>query len=125
MKIGREEIIALYCAIKQYMEANEEERLRNCEREVQKLIDRLQETVHFRAERTWPNQAGQPLPRAFVATQGSTPVASQLRSLLMRDEPGVFCYSENRHGVYINPMCLYEGEMDIIAERFIQIDKEL
>lgn len=125
MKIGREEIVALYCAIKRYMESDEEERLRYCEREVRKLIDRLSETVHFRAERTWPNQAGQPLPRAFVATQGPEPVASRLRSLLMKDEPGIFCYSENRHGVYINPMCLDEGEMDIIAERFIRIDKEL
>ncbi len=46
MKIGREEIVALYCAIKHYMESDEEERLRYCEREVRKLVDRLRETIH-------------------------------------------------------------------------------
>ncbi len=125
MKIGREEIIALYCAIKQYMEIDEEERLRICERDIRNLIDCLEKSAHFRAERTWPNEAGQPLPRAFVTILDENIPAERLRSLLMRDEPGIFCYPENRHGVFINPMCLYEGEMDTIIQRLLRIDREL
>ena len=67
MKIGREEMVALYAAIKQYIEADEESRLAWCEKEVAFLISALENTRHFRAKRTWPNQQDRPLPRAFVS----------------------------------------------------------
>lgn len=125
MKIGREEMVALYAAIRQYVEQDEEARLAWCEGEVALLIRTLQSSRHFSAERTWPNQAGQPLPRAFVEIRDHALTPSQLRAKLMEGEPGIFCYSENRNGVYINPMCLSEGQMQFIADRFLQIDNEL
>lgn len=125
MKIGREEIVALYSAIREYLDRDEKVREQFCEQEINNLINKVNCTRHFNAERTWPNEAKQPLPRAFVSIKDNSINASQLRSQLMKDEPGVFCYSENKNGVYINPMCLDVGEMDVIAERFISIDKSL
>lgn len=124
MKMGREEMVALYSAIRQYMEADEEERLRDCENQVACLVSHMEESRHFRARRTWPNQAGQPLPRAFVEIVDSCMKPSELRSKLMEGNPGIICYSENKNGVYVNPMCLAEGQMEIIADRLLQIDKE-
>ncbi len=125
MKIGREEMVALYAAIRQYVNADEEKRLQFCENEVAKLVDALSGCKNFSAERTWPNQAGQPLPRAFVNLKSSAVTASQLREMLLTGEPGIICYSENRNGVYINPMCLANGEMEKIIARFIDIDNQL
>ncbi len=122
MKIGREEIIALYAAIRQYVAADEEARLQWCENEVRKLIAALRETVHFSAERTWPNQAGQPLPRAFVSLKNTSLKPSELRRMLEEGSPSIICYSENRPGVYVNPMCLADGEMEQIAKRFLELD---
>lgn len=125
MKIGREEMVALYAAIEQYMEIDEEKRLAWCEDEVALLVREMKPTKHFKAERVWPNQAGQPLPRGFVEIVDRSVSASILREKLMEGNPGVVCYSENRNGVYINPMCLEEGQMQIIADRLTAIDKQL
>ena len=125
MKIGREEIVALYIAIRRYVEADEASRLQWCEQEVRKLIDAMKNAAHFSAERTWPNQAGQPLPRAFVALKNTALRPSELRKMLEEGTPSIICYSENRPGVYINPMCLADGEMEQIAERFLQLDQQL
>jgi len=125
MKIGREEMVALYAAIRQYVNADEEKRLQWCENEVAKLVSALQECKNFSAERTWPNQAGQPLPRAFVELKNSALSPARLRQMLLEGEPGIICYSENRPGVYINPMCLADGEMEKIILRFREIDQQL
>ena len=125
MKIGREEMIALYSAIRQYVNSDEEARLRWCETEVKKLVDALAESRHFTAERTWPNQAGQPLPRAFVGLKDRGASASTLREMLRTGDPAIVCYSENRPGVFVNPMCLADGEMEKIIARFKEIDGQL
>jgi len=125
MKIGREEMIALYSAIKQYVNADEDARLQWCEDEVRKMVEALADAAHFSVERTWPNQAGQPLPRAFVELKNTKTTASELRKMLEDGEPRIIAYSENRPGVYINPMCLRPGEMEKIIERFEEIDKTI
>ena len=125
MKIGREEMIALYSAIRQYVNADEDARLQWCEGEVRKMVEALADAAHFSVERTWPNQAGQPLPRAFAELKNTETSASELRKMLEDGEPRIIAYSENRPGVYINPMCLRPGEMEKIIERFKEIDKNI
>lgn len=125
MKIGREEMVALYSAIRQYVNSDEDARLQWCETEVAKLVTALGDCKFFSAERTWPNQAGQPLPRAFVTLKHDKTTPAELREILRTGEPGIICYSENRPGVYINPMCLADGEMEQIIARFQEIDKQL
>lgn len=125
MKIGREEMVALYSAIRQYVNADENARLQWCENEVNNLVSALKSCKNFSAERSWPNQAGQPLPRAFVNLQSDSITPAKLREMLLKGTPGIICYSENRPGVYINPMCLTDGEMDKIIARFKEIDQQL
>jgi len=125
MKIGREEMIALYSALCQYLEADEDARKDSCERQVEILISGLKVAKHFSAERSWPNQAGQPLPRGFVKILDNSVKAEQLRKMLLNGTPSIFCYSENKNGVYINPMCLEAAEMEKIVLRLLEIDQEL
>ncbi len=126
MKIGREEIVGLYAAVKAYLADDEAARLQRCEEQVADLISRLEESGAFRAERCWPNQAGQPLPRAFVSPrEGAGITGAELKERLAGCDPGIYCITEGRNGVYINPMCLEDGEMGYIADRLCEIGKEL
>ena len=122
MKIGREEMVGLYSALRQYVNADEAARLRWCEEQVAQLVGALNAMRHFTGSRVWPNQAGQPLPRAFAALKETTVTAAQLRKLLAEGDPAIIAYSENRSGVYLNPMCLAEGETEAIIRRFREID---
>ena len=126
MKIGREEIVGLYAAIRQYMENDEEARLAWCEEEVKKLQRLLRDSRIYRAERCWPNQAGQPLPRSFVAVDAPNGVtAEDISDMLMEYDPGVFCFTEGRPGLYINPMCLSDGDTEYIAGKLLEIERRI
>lgn len=124
MKIGREEIVALYCAIKQYIENDEEKRLIWCEEQINLLRELLSGSEMFSVERCWPNQAGQPLPRAFVRINDNYSMSGdELSKKLMEFNPSVFCFSENQKGVYINPMCMKNGDTNYIAEKILIIER--
>ena len=126
MKIGREEILGLYSAIKQYMENDEDARLEWCEEEVKKLQHLLKDSRFFHVERRWPNQAGQPLPRSFVAVNAPEGVtAEDVADRLMDFDPGIYCLTENQPGIFINPMCLSDGDTEYIAEKLLELERRL
>lgn len=126
MKIGREEIVGLYAAIKQYMENDEEARLSWCEEEVKKLQRLLKDSHIYHVERAWPNQAGQPLPRSFVAVNAPNGItADDISDKLMEFNPAVFCFTEGKNGVFINPMCLFEGDTEYIADKLLEIERSI
>ena len=124
MKIGREEIVGLYSAIKQYMENDEEKRFAWCEEQIISLRNMLDKSLIYKVERSYPNQAGQPLPRAFVAVLDNSPLAAEeIRKKLMEFEPAVFCFTEDKNGLFINPMCMKEGDVEYIAEKLLEIER--
>ncbi len=125
MKMGREEMVALYHAVQEYVEADEDARLRACEDGVEAFVSALADAAHLRARRTWPNQAGQPLPRIFVELHETACTAEELRRLLAEGAPAIFCFSENRPGVFINPMCMTAEELAATAARLREIDQQL
>lgn len=126
MKIGREEIAGLYTAVKLYLQQDEEARLNWCEEQVRKLKEGLQDSKLYEVTRCWPNQAGQPLPRAFVALAETASInGEQLAERLMAFDPGIYCMTEGRNGVYINPMCMEEGDVRYIQKALLEIEKTL
>lgn len=126
MKIGREEIVGLYAAVRAYLRDDEAARLRRCEEQVAYLTARLDRNGAFQGVRCWPNQAGQPLPRAFVSPrEGISLTGAELRMRLAGCNPGIYCLTEGKNGVFINPMCLEDGEMEYIADRICEIGEEL
>lgn len=125
MKVGREEILALYSAVCQYLDSDEQARLAWCEAQVAALCGALQDSACYSVSRCWPNQAGQPLPRAFVALREAAPFgADWLSARLLACDPGIYCMTEGKNGVFINPMCLEDGEILYIAEKLKEIEKE-
>ena len=126
MKIGREEIVALYTAIKLYLEQDEDKRLEWCEEQIRILQKELEDSKLYQVSRCWPNQAGQPLPRAFVAIREGYEInGEQLAERLMAYDPGIYCITEGRSGVYINPMCLKDDDIGYVIEKLLKIERDL
>lgn len=125
MKVGREEMVALYSAVCQYLSCDEQARLDWCEAQIATLCAALEGSACYTVSRCWPNQAGQPLPRAFVGLRESAPFCGNwLAKRLLACNPGIYCMTEGKNGVFLNPMCLEDGEMEYIAEKLIEIEKE-
>src|SRR5437764_6412271 len=71
-KVGKEEMVGLLAAVQQYVEHDEEARLQWTEDVVASLIERLG-GPHLSVERSFPNEAGQPMPRALCRVLGDHP----------------------------------------------------
>lgn len=126
LKVGREEIVGLYSAVKQFVNMDHEARKIWCEDQIKQLQEAFLKSDLFQVDRTYPNEAGQPIPRAFVHILANNRLtAEKLRQLLMEGEYGIYTTSEERNGVYINPMTLQEGEMSIILEKFKEIEQQV
>lgn len=116
-KVGREELIGLYSALKQYVEMDHDKRAEWCEGEVQKVIDATAGSQVFRAQRDFPNEAGQPIARALVKIIKDGLDVEEVKSKLLDGEPSVFVMDDGNNNFFINPMEMYEGETEIIIER--------
>ena len=125
MKVGREEMVGLYSAVKQYVNADHKERLAWCESEIDKLILWSKTSSLFNAERSFPNEAGQPIPRAEINIVNNSIESSLVIQMLLEEEPGIIVGEKNNNGFYINPMTLDKGDLEIIIEKLSDIEKKL
>ncbi|MCL2619189.1 MAG: aminotransferase class V-fold PLP-dependent enzyme [Defluviitaleaceae bacterium] len=120
LKVGREEMVGLYAAVKQYIDMDHPARERWCEAQIEALARGLAAHRHLRVERRFPNEAGQPIARAFVMLADTDRTPEDLRRHLLENSPPIHAYSEDKHGVFINPMSLREGETDVIIRRMLE-----
>ena len=125
LKVGREEQIGLYSALKQYVEMDHDARAEWCEGEVKKIIDAFADSKCFRPERSFPNEAGQPIARTLVKVITNKFNALDIKEKLLSGTPSIFCMEENEQGFFVNPMTMYEGETEIFIKRLKEIEKEL
>ena len=116
LKVGREELVGLYSAIKQYVEMDHTARYNWCEEEIQKLIRALEGHPVFKASRSFPNEAGQPIARTLVEILDPSVSEKEVLAYLLENNPSIYAMSEQKGSFYINPMTLYEGEMDEIIK---------
>lgn len=104
-KVGREELSGIYMAVKQYVENDEMARREECEKIVAQYVKAFAEDDCFHFERSWPNEAGQPIPRAKMVITAANLVPKQLEAMLAQNERSIFVISENG-SIYINPMTI-------------------
>ncbi len=124
LKVGREEIVGLYWALKEALETDHEARNQWAEKQIEILSNQLNDTQLFRVIRTFPNEAGQPMARASV--QFPANISSQtVLTLLMEGQPKIMCNSEHPNQVFVNPMTLKNDEIYKVAEKFKQIEKQI
>ena len=87
------------------------------EAEVKTVVDAVSGLPGVTASRAWPNEAGQPFPRAEVTlSEGSRQSRDQLQERLRTGRPRIELSDAGRDGVYVNPQNLVEGDAERIGD---------
>jgi len=87
---------------------------------VQHVLDAVAGLPGVAAGRDWPNEAGQPMPRALIALGPEAALTRDaLQARLRRGDPSVelsdATAADGAPGVYVNPQDLREGDEVLIA----------
>ena len=120
-KVGREEIAGLYNAVKEYVQADEDSRIAWCEEVVGMFADAFSDSSILSMTRAYPNEAGQPVPRARIDILSADLNAEKLREQLLSLERAVFTMIENGH-LYINPVMMDQEEAEYVLKELKEIE---
>lgn len=119
MKVGKEEMVGLLKAVELYLQIDQEARASQDEETVMGWCLELNKLKGVRAERSFPNEAGQPLPRARVdidpAQAGLT--RDQVMARLLDGTPSISVAPAGSTGIFLNPMTLADGEETVVLDR--------
>ena len=106
MKVGKEEMVGLLKAVELYLQIDQEARASRDEETVMGWCMALNDVAGVHAARAFPNEAGQPLPRARVdvdpAQVGLT--RDQIIRQLREGEPAIAVAPAGSTGIFLNPM---------------------
>lgn len=122
MKVGREEMAGLYSAVRQYIEMDHDKRREWCEKQVEMIIQAFSESELFLPERSFPNEAGQPIPRAYIKVNDKFMSVEKICKLLLEGVQSIYVNGDGQ-GFFINPMTLEEGETEIVIEALKRIER--
>jgi L-seryl-tRNA(Ser) seleniumtransferase len=123
MKVGKEEMIGLLAAVEWYLAQDQEALSQRYETVVRLFIERFGHLPGMRAERSFPSEAGQPIPRALLRWDAARlgVSAAEAKTQLHLGDPGIEVAFAPPDGIYINPETLEPGEEEIVAERLAAI----
>jgi uncharacterized pyridoxal phosphate-dependent enzyme len=123
MKVGKEELVGLMVAVRRYLDLDHEALMRTYEDQVRYAIDAFAEVPHVSARRSFPSEAGQPMPRAEIALdEGALGLTrDDLLARLSAGSPSIALSPAGASGVYLNPQTLEPGQERIIVERIVEI----
>lgn len=117
MKVGKEELVGLLAAVEHYLQQDHPARIAHFEQVVAAWVDALDDGDGVRARRDFPNEAGQPTPRAVVtldpARCGIT--GAELRRRLWEGDPRVAVAAAGEHAISLTPDTLEPGEELIVV----------
>ncbi len=123
MKVGKEELVGVLAAVKWYLGLDHEARAAEHERMVADWCAALNALPGVAAERSFPNGAGQPVPRAKVtldtARLGLT--ADDVVQRLLDGEPSIAVAPNDATSLYLNPYTLNPGEDAIVLAHLVSL----
>lgn len=119
LKVGKEEIVGLYSALRQYLDQDTESRILEGENQVSYACSVLNTLPFYFAQRSYPNEAGQPIPRVLVEIRDKRISSDQILHYLVNGNPPVIAASAGSQQFYLNPMTLTMEEMEQICNRLL------
>ena len=120
MKVGKEEMMGLLAAVERYVSLDHDQLLEVYEQRVRVWIQGLNGKGGLSAKRDYPNEAGQPVPRALVQLPDNLS-KDQLVDQLMAGEPAVsVAPSEKINAILLNPMTVSDEETQIVLEQILK-----
>lgn len=123
MKVGKEEMIGLLTAVERYLKLDHAAREQQCEQIVTDWNTTLSRLPGVTAQRDFPNEAGQPLPRTLVTVDASVAGIHRdaVLTRLQEGDPIIAVAASGTDSFYLNPMTLEPGEEQIVQERLCEI----
>ena len=126
MKVGKEEMVGLLKAVELYMANDEEARRSQDEETVAGWCAALNNVAGVNAQRSFPNEAGQPLPRALVTIDAAKVGKSRDKIVdeLLSGSPAISVSTSGADGIYLNPWALTDDEEEIVLARMLALLKK-
>lgn len=123
MKVGKEELAGCLKAVELYVQGDDEARRARDEETVAAWMSAWSSLPGVEVERSFPNEAGQPLPRAIVTIdEDETGIGRDevIRTLLDGD-PAIDVGARGHNRIAVNPWLLSDEERRIVAERLTTV----
>ena len=123
MKAGKEEIVGLMTAVRWYLDLDHPKLLQTYEDQVAWMAAAFANHPHVTARRSFPNEAGQPMPRAELIFDETALGLSrdEILQRLLAGEPAISLAPAGEHGVFINPQTLEQGEEKIVVKKIQEL----
>jgi len=116
-------MLGLLAAVKWYLGLDHEARAVQHEKWVADWCSALNQIPGVTAERSFPNGAGQPVPRAKVTIDvervGMT--GDEIVQRLLDGDPAIAVAPDSRTVIYLNPYTLQPGEEKIVQEHLVSL----
>jgi L-seryl-tRNA(Ser) seleniumtransferase len=121
MKVGKEEMIGLVAAVEWYLGQDEPGLIRRYERQVARVVESLGKLPGVTAERDFPSEAGQPMPRALVRFDAEELGfdRDEVVRRMHEGDPYVEVSNSGKDGIWINPQTLEDGDEKIVIDRLL------
>jgi L-seryl-tRNA(Ser) seleniumtransferase len=122
MKIGKENIVGLLAAVERYLSLDHAAQKADWDRQVQLLQDRLTGLPGVSVQTAWPGEAGEFVPYGVIRLEPGKSRLDQkaLVAALWDGDPRI-AVGSGRWGVSVYPATLADGEMEIIANRLVDL----
>ena len=120
MKVGKEELAGLLAAVRRYLDLDHAQVMQTYEDQVQYVVNAFSGMPHTCAQRNFPSEAGQPMPRAEIIFDQSI-ARDEVLAQLWEGTPSISLAAAGENGIYVNPQTLEPGQVEIIVDRLKQI----
>lgn len=118
MKVGKEEMLGLLTAVERYVAIDWHERASRYEDAVARWIAHFDRVPGLSAERSFPNEAGQPTPRCRVTFADALSLSgAEAARLLWEGDPRIAVSVDGPSSISITPELLVQGEEAVLLER--------
>lgn len=119
MKVGKEELAGVLAAVRWYLGLDHAARNARFESIVAEWCTALNQIPGVAARRSFPNGAGQPVPRAYVTldSQAVGLTGTAVAQALLAGNPSIAVGPATENGFYLNPYTLGEGEAEIVTRQ--------
>jgi L-seryl-tRNA(Ser) seleniumtransferase len=127
MKAGKEEIVGLLAAVKWFLSLDHAQVLQTYEDQVAWVIQQMNAVPGVSASRSFPSEAGQPMPRAEICFNESLLKLNRdeiLKSLFSGDPP-ISLAPSGSNGIFFNPQTVQPGQEKIIVNRLLAVLKNV
>lgn len=126
MKVGKEEMVGLLVAVERYLAMDHQARAERDERVVASWIAAMSQLPGLRLERSFPNEAGQPLPRlkCTIAPKVAGIDRDTLVARLWDSDPRIAVGRGGDDAILLNPMTLSDDDTGLVLQALVAVLSE-